>query len=119
MIFDSFSSLTLQSGMDAMWAKMEVHSDNIANYETPGYKAKKVSFSQVLERVNETGEQRPVLKTKITADESTQARIDGNNVSMEKEQLELWKVQAQYAFAVQKINEEYANVRTILTQVGK
>lgn len=119
MFFDSFSSKALQSGMDAMWMKMQVHSGNIANYETPGYKAKKLTFQEVMERNSDTNENVPVLRTKITSDVNTQARIDGNNVSMENEQLQLWKAQAQYAYAVQKINEEYTNLRTIISQVGK
>lgn len=119
MFFDSFSSKALQSGMDAMWTKMEVHSDNVANYETPGYKAKRVSFAQVMERAQESGENVPVLRAEVFKDTSTSNRVDGNNVNMEAEQIAIWKAQAEYAYAVQKFNEEYTNVRTIISQVGR
>lgn len=118
MFFDSFSSKSLQNGMDAMWMKMQIHADNVANYETPGYKAKRLTFSQVMQRT-QNGAQQPVLQTNVITDTTTTARADGNNVVMENEQMELWKAQAQYAYAVQKVNEEYTNLRTIITQVGR
>lgn len=34
----------LSSGMDALWQKQQVISHNIANVETPGYKAKHVEL---------------------------------------------------------------------------
>lgn len=45
----------LSSGMDALWQKQQVISHNIANVETPGYKAKHVEFKEVLKR-QRTGE---------------------------------------------------------------
>lgn len=45
----------LSSGMDALWQKQQVISHNIANVETPGYKAKHVEFKEVLKR-RRTGE---------------------------------------------------------------
>ncbi|MEG1874752.1 MAG: flagellar basal body protein, partial [Angelakisella sp.] len=35
--------------------RTKVITNNIANYETPGYKAKDVSFEQVLSDVNKSG----------------------------------------------------------------
>ena len=60
-----------------------------------------------------------VFRTVVTADDSTSARVDGNNVNMEKEQLELWKAETQYAYLIQKLNGEYSNLRNIISQVGK
>ena len=118
MFFDSLSSQAMQSSMDALWLKMRVHTDNISNTNTPGYKAKQVSFGEVLTR-EEDGRKKVVFRTRVTQDESTSSRLDGNNVNSEKEQLELWRAQAQYAYLTQKIGGEYNNLRTILNQVGK
>lgn len=118
MLFNSSSSQALQAGMDAMWLKMQVHSNNIANEETPGFKAQNVSFGEVLQRTQANGEKAGLLRATVYTDNTTDARLDGNNVNMEKEQLELWRVQAQYAYAVSKINGEYSKLRTILSQVG-
>lgn len=119
MLFDSLSGKTMESSMDALWIKMRVGSDNIANYETPGYKAKKVTFEQILKDVDGSDKKAMTFRTNITSDENTTARPDGNNVSMEKEQLELWRTEAQYAYLVQKVSGKYTNLRTIINTLSK
>ena len=47
-LFEDAAFRALQSGLDAMWLKQQVASHNIANVETPDFKAKKVEFKQVL-----------------------------------------------------------------------
>lgn len=48
----------LSSGMDALWQKQQVISHNIANVETPGYKAKHVEFKEVLKKTEDGGRTR-------------------------------------------------------------
>lgn len=119
MILNKLSNQAMESGMDALWMKMRAHTDNIANYSTPGYKAKKVSFHEVFEASAGNRREKMVLRAKITSDENTEARVDGNNVNMEYEQLELWKAQAQYAALTSKINSDYNNLRTVISTLGK
>ena len=123
MNFDSFSSKMVERGLDTAWLKMRVASDNIANYETPGYKAKQVSFKQVMNEcsspLHKGAKSQASYKAVVYTDENTEARVDGNNVSMEKEQLELWKAQAQYAYLTQKISGHYSNIRSVISQFGK
>lgn len=118
MILNSLSSQTMEHSMDALWMKMRVTADNIANYETPGYKAKKLTFEEVFRNVEDSGT-KASFRTTITADENTSARVDGNNVSMEKEQIELWKTEAQYAMLTQKISGQYSNLRNVISQMSR
>lgn len=118
MFYDSVASQAMQSSMDALWLKIRIHTDNIANTSTPGYKAKKVSFGEVMTRT-EDGDKNVTFRTTVTQDDNTTTRLDGNNVNAEKEQLELWRAQAQYSYLTQKISGEYNNLRTIIQQVGK
>lgn len=115
MVFDSLYTQLLQGGLDASWRAMQTHTDNIANYSTPNFKAKRVEFKEVFSRVSEAGRGRVVLRTALQTDEDTAARLDGNNVSMEYEQLELWKAQAQYAALTAQLNAEYGNLRTVIS----
>ena len=48
MLFNSPDFKVMQKSMDMLWLKQRVISNNIANIETPGYKAKAVSFRNVL-----------------------------------------------------------------------
>ena len=45
-LFEDAAFRALQSGLDAMWLKQQVASHNIANVETPDFKAKKVEFKR-------------------------------------------------------------------------
>lgn len=124
MKLDSFSSQMLQRGLDAAWLKYEVSANNLANYETPGYKAREVSFQQVFRECNSPlhgGDQvqQDTYKAFITQDERTEARVDGNNVSMEKEQLAVWRAQSQYAYLMQKMTNSFNSLRDVMTQFGK
>lgn len=119
MILDRLANQAMESGMDALWMKVRAHTDNIANYSTPNYKAKRVDFHEVFESVSENQSGKMVLRATVSTDDDTEARVDGNNVNMEYEQLELWKAQAQYAALTQKINSDYANLRTVINTLSK
>lgn len=117
MIFDTYSTQAAQASLDSLWLKTKVISNNIANVETPGFKTQQVSFSQVLGQANAAqrngqGAQggKPTFRTRITTDNSTTVRVDGNNVSIEKEQAELWKVQAQYSYLLDRVKGHYSNI---------
>lgn len=119
MILDSLANQVTESGMDAIWMKMRAHADNVANYSTPDYKAKKVDFHEVFDSVSENQSGKMVLRATVSTDENTEARIDGNNVNMEYEQLELWKAQAQFAALTSKLNSDYTNLRTVINTFSK
>lgn len=119
MIFNRVTNQLMESGMDAIWMKMRAHTDNIANYSTPGYKAKKIDFHEVLDSASENQSGKMVLRATVSTDENTEARVDGNNVNMEYEQLELWKAQVQYAALTSKISSDYTNLRTVINTLSK
>lgn len=126
MMFDSFPSKMLESGMDATWLNMRLHLDNVANYETPGYKAQQMVVGESLRGCNSPkhgGKHNKTFQAEFLAtifrDEKTEARVDGNNVSMEKEQLELFKAQAQYSYMAQKITGHYQNIITAIQNTNK
>lgn len=123
MVDSRVSQQSMEKSMDALWAEMRVHQDNIANYETPDYKAKKVEFSEVLDKTQhnkQTGKQTgATLRMTVTSDTATDSRIDGNNVDMEAEQLLMWKAQAQYAALAQKVSGTYKNLSTVINTVGR
>lgn len=48
MIGDSITSALIQKALDGTWQRQKTISNNIANHETPGYKAVRVNFEQEL-----------------------------------------------------------------------
>jgi len=121
MIFQDNNFKVLQSSLDALWIKQKVITNNIANYETPGFKASKVSFKEVLKQEIENGVsmERNVLEVEISKDESISNRLDGNNVDIEKEQLDMWDTYAQYTYLSQNISKQLNNMSYVINNTGK
>ena len=71
-LFDDRALGALERGMDGMWLKQQIASHNIANVETPGYKAKKVEFRDVLYETAQGTER--ISKPVVEEDGNTQAR---------------------------------------------
>lgn len=107
MFFNSYDFKLLEAGTNLSWNKQELHMQNIANVETPGYKAKSLDFVNVLseERRNITSSN--IIEAVVVEDENASTRPDGNNVNMEKESIELYKSYAQYSMLLTKVKSEF------------
>lgn len=107
--------------MDALWEKQRVIADNIANNDTPGYKSSYVTFEDELrsrlgqadgsEAVKKSIEASPVTVHRSTTES---ARLDGNNVQIEAEYLELARTQLQFDYQVKAFNSGLAQLRTAI-----
>ena len=119
---DSISSAALEKALSANWQKAQLISNNIANEDTPGYKARRMEFESYLRRElqNQSSNMRVTAMTKrqkisristlrpyVYQDKSTVGRADGNNVNLDSEQMELARVQIQYQALRDKINSHY------------
>ena len=93
---------TIKRAMDVSMLRQKVHSLNIANISTPGYKRRYVVFEEFLKRErNElklltthpkhisTMDER--VSPRVLIDYSTSMRNDGNNVDIEYEIVEMVK----------------------------
>ena len=119
MVLNKLANQIVENSLDVTWMKMRAHADNIANYSTPDYKAKRVDFHEVFESINDNMSGKMLMRATVSTDEETEARVDGNNVNMEYEQLEMWKAQAQYTALVNKMNSEYSNLRGVISTMSK
>lgn len=121
MVLNNRNFKMVQASVDALWLKQRVISNNIANIDTPNFKASEVSFRHVLSnKTNEQGE-REVSKVRIniTQNNAFSSRLDGNNVDLEKEQLALWETFAHYTFLTQNISRSISNLRYVINNTGK
>ena len=116
---DSVSLNILNKDLDGLWERQRAISDNLANFETPGYKAKTVSFENQLRQKLSSGAQTSTELTKeikgvtplTEVREDEQFRLDGNGVDMEKENLELARTQINYAYSLRSIGDEFSRLR--------
>jgi len=123
-----FSQIALlERGLDALWKRNEVISNNIANIDTPGYKANKVEFESLLAEALAKGtiqgkttrnkhiqigagsldDVRPVVKRS----NNTTMRMDGNNVDIDQEMVDLARNSIQYQALIQKVSKELGRIR--------
>lgn len=113
--------------LDFLWKRQEIIANNIANQDTPNYKAKILTFEDSLKsQLEGVGKGRKVKKIQAyrEAIERTNAveeennsgsnRLDGNNVSPEAEYTELARTGLQYQYALRAINDEFMRIRSVI-----
>jgi len=117
------SVLVSQRMADYLWQKQQVTLNNIANSSTPGYKAQYVTFQDELKRKMDfygemgsgkvrDGIEESSIRVHTKKDESS--RLDGNNVNMDVEQVELASATIQYQMAINSINNEFNRIRSVI-----
>jgi flagellar basal-body rod protein FlgB len=126
MIGDSLTTAALQRALDGTWKRGETIAANIANHETPGYKAIKVNFEDELDRAirrlkRETAfsgkdymsalESVKTSDVNIHEDWAYSERADGNNVNLEEENVEMAKFQLQYEYLTRQITDTFSRLR--------
>jgi len=126
-IFDKTTD-ALATAVNMRLIKNNVISANIANAETPGYKAKKMDFEDALARQIDIDGLRKLSTTHhdhipVGGTISARARAeiydnpdgvtsnDGNTVDLEKEMTMLAENQIQYKAAIQLINKKLAALK--------
>ncbi len=109
--------------MDFLWQKQTITSNNIANAETPGYKAKYITFEDELRRrldsqygrtAGEIKRSIASAKPEIHETENESSRMDGNNVNVDVESMELAKTALQYQFMVKAFNDDITRLSTVI-----
>lgn len=114
---------------DGAWRRNEVIANNIANANTPNYKRKDVSFETELKhalksskyvsldsRVQELNENLSRIRPRTYVDSSAafSYRLDGNNVDIDTENVELASNQIKYNGIVASLNNEFANLKAVI-----
>lgn len=77
----------LRSALDALTLRQRVIAANIANADTPGFKASEVRFEDLLVQALRQG--RTDVQPEIATRADTSLRADGNNVDVEEQMLAL------------------------------
>jgi flagellar basal-body rod protein FlgB len=118
----------LTKGLDVAARRQEVIAHNIANAETPDYKASRVEFEDAFQEALDNGNRfeawrthekhiafgdpgpEDVVGTTVT-DYQTTMRMDGNNVDVDAEMTRLAKNTIQYNLTITKLNAELSRLR--------
>ena len=126
----------LQKGLSAAWVRNAVIRNNIANVETPGFKASDVEFESLLTQsiqnaTQDTGfkakkthpkhidfglKDDPIFETRIVKRGDISMRMDGNNVDIESENVKMAQNSLYYNTLVEKINSELRRLRAAIAE---
>ncbi len=123
----SGSFTTLEKALDFSSRKQKVISSNIANADTPNYKARDVSFKQMLEEETARGFEAKRTNDKHIAFRSTEQseqavyvknnrsyNHNGNSVDLDKEMSELATNQIYYNALTDRINSKYQSLQSVI-----
>ena len=111
---------------DASWKRNEILANNIANVDTPRYKRQDINFEAQLRQALGNSRYESVddkvaslhvedLQARVYTDASNFSyRLDGNNVDVDTENVELASNQIKYNGLMNSINQEFANLRMVM-----
>lgn len=118
----------LNKSLDGLWLRQQTTMENIANYSTPGYKSKTVDFETILstnlnnaygKTTSEVNDQILSSNILIKANNNQSMRLDGNNVDLEKENLQLAKTQLQYMYTIAELNSYFSKLKSVISEGKK
>jgi flagellar basal-body rod protein FlgB len=127
-INDTKNDRVIQAALQGLTARQRAIADNVANVDTPEFKASHVSFEKMLQQSLGTDDQ-PLqmmrvqngvagpddasadLKPTVTMDTSTGRRNDGNNVDIDSEMLQLSDTNIRFNSLIQVMNSKMQILR--------
>lgn len=116
----------LDKAADASWKRENLITNNLANVDTPGYKRKDLNFETVLqEEIGRTKYRSLDEKLKqvdlgnldpyvFTDAANYSYRMDGNNVDIDTEEVELASEQIKYQALTTGISKEFERMKTAI-----
>ena len=132
---DAFNYVNvLDKAADASWSRENILTNNIANVNTPGYKRKDLNFENTLKtelgrckhesldsKMKENTDRESVaidlsrLNPSVYVDSSNYSyRLDGSNVDIDTEEVELASEQIRYQGITAGINGQFDRMRSVI-----
>lgn len=134
MAFDLFNSTysMLSKVLDLRSQRHSLISSNIANADTPGYKAGKIQFEDELNKImpsnkslqlKRTCEQHlpqtdlDKMKPEVVLESGAVQRVDGNTVDLDKEIVDMSKNQLMYGALAQILRKKFDGLMSVIKEL--
>lgn len=101
----------LNAALDGVALRQRVTADNIANVDTPGYRAGSVDFETSLRAAISAGDPSAAAPGELLATD-TPVGANGNNVNLGKETLAAVQSQFQYQMLTRATTDRFALIKT-------
>jgi flagellar basal-body rod protein FlgB len=106
------ATTALHASLRGLTQRQKAIAENVANIETPGYRAKSVSFEDSLAAAMEIGE--PASFESLETISSSATRMNGNNVNLDVEIASQIETNLREQLVIRALNAKYAMVRRAL-----
>jgi flagellar basal-body rod protein FlgB len=130
-IVNTKSDQLLKSALEGLTARQRTIADNVANVDTPDFKASRVSFETALKQAHGTidqplkmfkvdnavagpGQATGDLKPTVVQETDLGRRNDGNNVDVDREMLELSDTNVRFNALIQVMNGKISGLRYVI-----
>ena len=111
-MLDDITSVTVKTALTGLAMRQRVTADNIANIETPGFLAGRVSFENSLRTAVENGSP---AAAGISNDRSLEpTRLNGNNVNLDHETLTHLDTNMRYQLMLRAVDTKISLLRTAI-----
>jgi flagellar basal-body rod protein FlgB len=106
--------------LDLAAAEAKLTAANMANIDTPGYRTVGMDFeAEMRKAMSDVGGNRGPKRVRVTDVDGLISRPDGNNVSMDRESLNLAEAQLRFKTGVALLRVEYQRVMDAIHADGK
>ncbi len=127
----------IEAAMDLLSARRRLIASNVANAETPGYKAADLDFrSHLIQAGEEMASATRLIRTDarhmpsntpmgrdlplvLSTETSGEARADGNTVELEKEVVKMAADQIRFQALTQALNRVFSTMKEAITEGGR
>lgn len=113
----------MQKNLDALWLRQKIINSNIANIDTPDFIASQVEFEDLFLEILESGEDRETinrmaseLKAEVVPDDTPAVNENGNNVDIDKQDVEMVRTQIQYQVVTRLMADEMSRERYAINE---
>lgn len=101
--------------LDLATSEAKLTASNMANVDTPGFQAVGINFdSEMRKALNDIDSGGRLSAVEIRPEDGLIARPDGNNVSMDREGLNLAEAQLKFKTGVALLRQEYQKVMSAI-----
>jgi flagellar basal-body rod protein FlgB len=102
----------LATALDGLATRQNVIADNIANVDTPNFRATSVDFESSLAAALQRGEMSADGVTPVAQATNAPVGEDGNNVDLRKESLAAVQTQFQYQVMTRAVSDHFSLITT-------
>ncbi|MFI7585865.1 flagellar basal body rod protein FlgB [Spongisporangium articulatum] len=112
-MLNDLSISALQSALDGLSQRQQAISDDIANVNTPYYRARSVAFEGSLKQALANGDD-PLSANATVTFSNAQPGLNGNNVNLTQETVDSAKTEMSYELALRAVSDRFSLTRTAI-----